>query len=181
MSENTNYTSESGKPVNPAGNPNYGPNYAPPAYGNNYSACPPPYHGYEREQCYYPNHGDYGHYGYSGGGYDCAPGYGNRYGAGPYRDGRPWLGPNAFTHFINRPGVNNFLRGVGIAAIGLLLAPSIARIARPIIVKTVQGAVVATEEMKGFYSDAKEEAEDIFAEAKWENERTRDQRGEKPE
>jgi len=80
----------------------------------------------------------------------------------------PWWNQNMLNDFINRPNVNDFLRGVGIATVGLILAPTVAKTLRPILVKAVQGAMTASEELKSVFVDAKEEFEDIFAEAKWE-------------
>ncbi|MCX7922609.1 MAG: DUF5132 domain-containing protein [Clostridia bacterium] len=78
-----------------------------------------------------------------------------------------WMNPRFIPNLIQSPRVNNFLRGVGIATVGMILAPSVARTLRPLVVKAVQGAMTATEEIKGIFADAKEDVEDIFAEAKW--------------
>jgi|GEM_PF-3700246 len=80
-----------------------------------------------------------------------------------------WLSQNMLSNFINKPRVNDFFRGVGIATVGLILAPTVAKTLRPLLVKTVQGAMTASEELKSVFVDAKEEVEDIFAEAKWES------------
>ena len=79
-----------------------------------------------------------------------------------------WWNQRMITDFINRPRVNNFFRGVGIATVGLILAPSVARTLRPIVAKAVQGVMNTSEEFRGVFADAKEDIEDIFAEAKWE-------------
>lgn len=93
---------------------------------------------------------------------DCDPYY--NYGMMP----NSWWNQRIITDFINRPRVNNFFRGVGIATVGLILAPSVARTLRPIVVKAVQGAMATSEEFKNIFADTKEDIEDIFAEAKWE-------------
>ena len=77
------------------------------------------------------------------------------------------MDPNFIPGLLQRPRVNNFFRGVGIATVGMILAPSVARAVRPVIVKAVQGAMTASEEIKSIFADAKEDIEDIFAEAKW--------------
>lgn len=79
-----------------------------------------------------------------------------------------WWNQRMITDFINRPRVNNFFRGIGIATVGLILAPSVAKTLRPIVVKAVQGAMSTSEEFRNIFADTKEDIEDIFAEAKWE-------------
>ncbi|MFZ5945915.1 MAG: hypothetical protein ACOYVD_17630 [Bacillota bacterium] len=80
---------------------------------------------------------------------------------------RNWWNPGTIPNFLNSPRVNNFFRGVGLAATGLFLAPSLARAVRPLVVQTVQGVMSATDELKTIVSDAKEDIEDMFAEANW--------------
>jgi hypothetical protein len=103
-------------------------------------------------------------------GYPNMPGYDPYYNQGMMPGS--WWHPFMIRDFINRPRVNDFLRGVGIATIGLVLAPSITRTLRPIVVKAVQGAMAASDEVKNIFADAKEDMEDIFAEANWEGSRS---------
>lgn len=139
--------------------------------------CHPPYH-HDHDEYYrdYPGHEDYRDHRYCGkyppgayGGYGrhngpcCDPYYGQRNGS--------WSNWLNLSGFVQRPKVNNFLRGVGIATVGVILAPSIAKTLRPVIVKAVQGAMAASGEIKSIFSDAKEDIEDIFAEAKWDDAR----------
>jgi len=131
--------------------------------------CPHPYYdGCDYDDYYYDARRPY-YKGYR----ECRrPGNPNMLGYPPYNNQgmmqSSWWHPNMITDFINRPKVNNFLRGVGIATVGLILAPAIARTVRPVVVKAVQGAMVASDELKDIFADAKEDVEDIFAEAKWE-------------
>jgi len=107
------------------------------------------------------------------------PGYDQDYGMGmgPGFLGRPlgflrnWWNYSV-PSFFGSPRVNNFFRGVGIATVGVIVAPSIARALRPLAVQAVEGVVNVTEEVKGIFSDAKEDMEDIFAEAKWDEANT---------
>lgn len=80
---------------------------------------------------------------------------------------RNWWNPETIPNFINNPKVNNILRGIGIVTVGMFLAPSIARALRPIAVQTVQGVLGLTDELKTIVTDAKEDIEDMFAEANW--------------
>ncbi|MDF2615175.1 MAG: hypothetical protein K0S71_2961 [Clostridia bacterium] len=161
-------------------------------YQTNYPANYQPYYERDDDDCYYPHHYNYGpccdyydscrpYYNrgnrynmrYSGSGYGNGYGYGRPNMQGydpncyPTMPQNTMWNANYISDFISRPRVNNFLRGVGIATIGLMVAPAIARTFRPVLVKTVQGAMVASDEIKGVFSDAKEDVEDIFADAKW--------------
>jgi hypothetical protein len=78
-----------------------------------------------------------------------------------------WWNPDTIPNLLNTPMVNNFFRGVGIAATGIFLAPTLARAIRPIVVQAVQGVMSITDELKTVVSDAKEDIEDMFAEANW--------------
>lgn len=116
-------------------------------------------------------------YGMGPGGYGMGPrGYGmgpGGYGMGPY--GRPmspwrsWLTSNFVSDWIRSPRAGNIFRGIGIATAGIILAPSIAKAIRPLVVQAVHGAMSVVGEFKGIVADAKEDIEDIFADAKWEN------------
>jgi hypothetical protein len=124
------------------------------------------------------------HYQYGPNPYHYRQGYGYGYGYGhpsyynmgnfnaPYYHRPPgfwsnWWNPGFFSGFLNSPRVNNFLRGVGLVTIGMFVAPSIARAFRPLAVQAVQGVMSVTDEVKTVFSDAKEDIEDMFAEAKW--------------
>jgi hypothetical protein len=134
--------------------------------------CPHPYYHDDCDCDYYeagrPYYRGYRNYRRPRAGY----GYPNMQYCDPYYNQgmmpNSWWNPNAITDFINRPRVNNFFRGVGIAAVGLILTPAISRTLRPIVVKAVQGAMAASDELKSIFVDAKEDVEDIFAESKWE-------------
>lgn len=153
---------------------NYGLNQPGPKYGwpNNYQANPyqgganyamnqpNPYYGagYAMQQ---PNP-------YYGAGYNMYQGY--PYG---YQPMGLWPGifrPGYFSYLLNTPRVNNFFRAIGLLSVGLLLVPSVARAFRPLAVSAVEGALKVSEEVKNIFTDAKEDIDDIFAEAKWENE-----------
>ena len=137
--------------------------YNGPGYAYNNRPMPVNYRGYRTNRRYRPN---------------TSTMYGspNRPNIDPYYDQSMnpsswmnWMNPNVVSDFIQRPRVNNFLRGVGIATVGMLLAPSTARVIRPLIVKAVKGAMTATDEIRSIFTDAKEDIEDIFAEAKWDS------------
>lgn len=145
-------------------------------YPNNYQGddmraypYPHPFH-YHHEYGYHHGYRPYDGYNYNT--YGVPYGYHHDHCCDQYQYMRPgswmnWANPNVLSNFIQKPKVNNFLRGVGIAAVGLVLAPSVAKTLRPVIVKAVRGAMTASEEIKSIFSDAKEDIEDIFAEAKW--------------
>ena len=124
--------------------------------------------------CYYHPRGYYHHRFYQRGyppymGYNPPPGdpYFNRPMGSMGGFWRNWWNPETIPNFINNPRVNNILRGIGIATVGMFLAPSIARALRPIAVQTVQGVLGLTDELKTIVTDAKEDIEDMFAEANW--------------
>ena len=167
--------------------PNYG--------GYNYYQSYPYSGGYGMNQPGFGGHNYYQSYPYSGGYGMNQPGYGmnqpgfggynyyqpNPYGAGNYNmnPGNPYgnqmgFWPNIFTpgywsYLLRSPRVNNFFRAVGMVTVGLLLVPSIARAFRPLAVSAVEGAFSVSEEVKNIFADAKEDMDDIFTEAKWED------------
>lgn len=109
---------------------------------------------------------------YGGAGYGMsqpAPGYGNPYGYQPMGFWPNIFAPGYFSYLLRGPRVNNFFRAVGIVTVGMLLVPSVARALRPLAVSAVEGALSVSEEIKNIFADAKEDMEDIFAEAKWED------------
>lgn len=139
-------------------------------YGDGYP-CPNYYDDYDYDDCCEPRRPYYGGprpYGRPRVGAWCA----NMRGYDPYYNygmmPNSWWNQRMITDFINRPKVNNFFRGVGIATVGLILAPSVARTLRPIVVKAVQGVMNTSDEFRNIFADAKEDIEDIFAESKWE-------------
>lgn len=79
-----------------------------------------------------------------------------------------WLHPGFMKSFMRSPKVNNFFRGVGVATVGLLVAPSVARVLKPIAVQVLHGVKDITDELKGVMDDARGDMEDIFADANWE-------------
>lgn len=118
------------------------------------------YHGY-RHHGYRHNdycHNDYCHYDH----HDC------HYDYGPYK-GRGWFDPDFLYSMMRNPRTNNFFRGVGMATIGILLAPPIARALKPLAVQAVHGVTSIVDELKGVVSDAREDIEDIFADGNWGN------------
>lgn len=144
-------------------------------YGYDYDYdCPHPYYHPDYDCDYYEGRRPYyrGYRPYRRA--RAAAPYPNMQGCDPYYNQEmmpsSWWNPNMVREFINRPRVNDFLRGVGIATVGLILAPSVTRTLRPIVVKAVQGAMAASDEVKNIFVDAKEDMEDIFAEAKWQGE-----------
>ncbi|MDW7651335.1 MAG: hypothetical protein SCK29_05215 [Bacillota bacterium] len=173
--------------------PGYGSgNYKMYAYGGGYSQNQPyPYGGggYSMNQ---PGFGGYNYHQpnpYGGGGYNMnqpafggynynqpypygSPNY-NMYPGNPY--GNPmgnWsniFNPGYLSYLLRGPKVNNFFRSVGMVTVGLLLVPSVARAFRPLVVSAVEGAFSVSEEVKNIFADAKEDMDDIFAEAKWED------------
>ncbi len=94
----------------------------------------------------------------------------------PFGSLRNWISYNPVTNWARSPRGNNFLRGLGIATAGIILAPAIIRTIRPLAVQAVHGAMSIVGEMKGVVSDAREELEDIFADAKWENMNSREEK-----
>lgn len=180
----------------PAPNINYPPNYRNPAQGNyraNYApyrargyAGSYPYHavyGGQGENYYehhdhhddHEYHDDYGYrhqhqHPYYGGYYP----YHNRPpGMGPYQRPsdymRNWLSYNPVTNWVRSPRGNNFFRGLGIATAGLILAPTVIKAIRPLAIQAVHGMMSIAGEVKGVVADAREELEDVFADAKWDN------------
>lgn len=97
-------------------------------------------------------------------------------GMGPWGRVRNWFSYNPVTNWARSPRGNNFLRGLGIATAGLILAPAVVKTIRPLAVQAVHGVMSIVGEVKGVVSDAKEELEDIFADAKWENLNDRDEK-----
>lgn len=90
-------------------------------------------------------------------------------GMGPWGRMRNWFSYNPVTNWVRSPRGSNFLRGLGIATAGLVLAPAVVKTIRPLAVQAVHGVMSIVGEVKGVVSDAREELEDIFADAKWEN------------
>lgn len=106
-------------------------------------------------------------------GYD---GYGPMPGQGPWGYIRNWFAYNPVTSWVRSPRGSNFLRGLGIVTAGLILAPAVVKTVRPLAVQAVHGVMSIVGEVKGVVSDAREELEDIFADAKWENLNDRDEK-----
>lgn len=82
---------------------------------------------------------------------------------------RNWLYYNPVTSWASGPMGTSFFRGLGIVTAGIVLAPAIVKTIRPLAMQAVHGAMSIVGEMKGVVADAREELEDIFADAKWEN------------
>jgi hypothetical protein len=128
---------------------------------------------------------------YGGGGYGYGmnqPGFnyggGNMYGGSPFGFSPMGFWPNIltpgyFSSVLNTPRVNNFFRGIGILTVGMLLVPSVAKAFRPLAVSAVEGAMSISDEVKNIFTDAREDVEDIFAEAKWEDAKEEDRDGRK--
>lgn len=95
------------------------------------------------------------------------------YGYGPYQKPggflRNWLSYNPVTNWVRGPQGSNFLRGLGVATAAIILAPAVVKTLRPLAMQAVHGAMSIVGEVKGVVADAREELEDIFADAKWEN------------
>jgi hypothetical protein len=153
------------------GRKNHGDEYS---YGgymdrNNYYEEPRAYHREHYASPHHPHHGE--HYGeYHAGKH----GYGPRDHKGGYMRDMMGMGRmdgfRGVANWLNTPKVNNFFRGVGLLTVGIILAPTLAKVLRPLAVSTVQGAMGVVGDMKGIVTDAKDEVEDIFAEAKWDEE-----------
>ncbi len=127
------------------------------------------YHPQHDHSCYHhPYYYRYGYNPYYGGaGYGmnpAGPGYGDPCcsGAGPNI-----FTPGYFSYMLHSPRVNNFFRAIGILTVGMLLIPSVARALRPLAVSAVEGALTVSQEVKNIFNDAREDVEDMFAEAKW--------------
>jgi hypothetical protein len=58
---------------------------------------------------------------------------------------------------------------LGAAAVGVILLPSVREKLRPLAVKTVQGFMELSEQVKGLFSGVKEDLEDLVSEAQFEN------------
>lgn len=82
---------------------------------------------------------------------------------------RNWFAYNPVTNWVSSPRGSNFLRGLGIATAGIILAPAVVKTLRPLAVQAVHGVMSIVGEVRGVVADAREELEDIFADAKWEN------------
>lgn len=151
----SNYGARPG--YNQAGFGGYGRHMMPNAYGRSMG-----YGGYDG----YGGPMGYGRgMGYGGPmGYD---GYGGPMGYGAPMGLRGWWYGTVMPTLFQNPRVNNFFRIIGMVTVGMVVAPSLARALRPVAVQAVQGVMGVTEEVKGIFSDAKEDIEDIFAEAKW--------------
>jgi len=128
-----------------------------------------PYHYYHHG--YRPSYYGGGSYGMNQSGFNY--GGANMYGGSPFGfSPMGWpniLNPGYFSSLLNRPRVNNFFRGLGILTVGMLLVPSVAKAFRPLAVSAVEGALSISDEVKNIFTDAREDVEDIFAEAKWED------------
>jgi hypothetical protein len=95
---------------------------------------------------------------------------------GPFGFLRNWISYNPVTNWARSPRGTSFLRGLGIATAGIILAPAVIRTIRPLAVQAVHGVMSIVGEMKGVVADAREELEDIFADAKWDNMNKKDEK-----
>lgn len=118
----------------------------------------------------YRDHGyqDYRHHGYHHNYYCHNDHHDYHHDYGPYKE-RGWFDPDFLYSMMRNPRTNNFFRGVGMATVGILLAPPIARALKPLAVQAVHGITSIVDELKGVVSDAREDIEDIFADGHWSN------------
>ncbi|OPX84108.1 MAG: hypothetical protein A4E53_03883 [Pelotomaculum sp. PtaB.Bin104] len=80
---------------------------------------------------------------------------------------RGFMGPfwNRATSPLRDIDRRSFGWGAGAALLGLLLLPSVAKSVRPLICKAMEEAMEMNERVQGVFAQAKEELEDIVAEA----------------
>ncbi|MBP2662088.1 MAG: hypothetical protein H6Q71_36 [Firmicutes bacterium] len=73
-----------------------------------------------------------------------------------------------FNHQIKTTTGRDASFWLGAAAVGALLLPGVREQIRPLAVKTVQGVIALSDQVKGLFSGVKEDIEDLVSEAQFE-------------
>ena len=78
------------------------------------------------------------------------------------------LGTKGLRQMLGSPGARNFGLGVGAAVLGYLLWPMARQAVRPVVKGAVKGALLLGDRVQELTARAREEMEDLVAEAQFE-------------